>query len=230
MSHLHIPDGVLPAWLWIGALIATLLLVVLFSRQLERRRRMLPMVAVLSALALVIMQVHIGPLHINLSALAGIVAGPGLGFLAVFVANFFSAIVLGHGGLTVLGVNSLLVGSEALVAGAVFALMGGARRLLVNGAGAVAVALVVSTLLVLAVGAIAGQSLEAMVLDHDHNHGNDHDHDHDHNHEVSSGFFTRFVSIIAFLLLPWMAMEMTLSLGAMAFIRRVRGQWFEQEE
>ncbi len=228
MSHIHIPDGILPVWFWVGALVITGVLTFLFSRQLERRRRMLPVVAVLSAVALIIMQVHIGPLHINLAALAGIVAGPGLGFLAVLVANFFSAIVLGHGGLTVLGVNSLLVGSEALVAGAVFALLGGARRLLVNGAIAVALALLVSTALVLATGAIVGQSLEDMVLDHQHDDGHDHDHDQDQHPE--SDFFARFVRIIAFLLLPWMAMEMGLSLGAMAFIRKVRGQWFEREE
>lgn len=225
MSHLHIADGILPLWLWGGSLAVVAVLAAVFSWQLQRRRRMVPVVGVLAAVALVIMQVHIGPFHINLSALAGIVAGPGLGFLAVLVANFFSAMLLGHGGITVLGVNSLLVGSEALVAGTVFALLGGPRRLLVNGAVAVVLALLVSSALVLATAAVAGQSLEAMVE-------GEHHHQPAYGHDLPGGsrFLARFARVVGFVLLPWLAAEMALSLGAMGFVCRVRGQWFDRGE
>ena len=167
MSHLHLPDGVLPWWLWSGGLAVTGILVFIALKRLEARRRLLPTVAVMAAVSLVAMNIPLGlPLHVNLAALAGIILGPVLGFLAVFIVNLFNALV-SHGGLTMLGVNALLVGSEALVAGGLFLLLGGGRRLLVNTGLAVLVALLVSTLLVLAVAAIAGVELEALAH-HDH--------------------------------------------------------------
>lgn len=116
MSHLHIPDGVLPLWLvalgWL--LVGAILLLV--SRRLGKveRGRQLPLLGVMAAVMLVGMSTEIVPIayHTNLSVLAGIVLGPALGFLAAMVVNLILAL-FGHGGITVVGLNTLVVGAEA---------------------------------------------------------------------------------------------------------------------
>lgn len=116
MSHIHIPDGVLPVWLvgagWLLAIVI-LGLVSVRARHTEAGRH-LPLLGVMSALMLVGMSTEIVPIgyHINLSVLAGIVLGPAMGFLAAFIVNLMLAL-FGHGGITVVGLNALVVGVEA---------------------------------------------------------------------------------------------------------------------
>ncbi|MDH7499432.1 MAG: energy-coupling factor ABC transporter permease [candidate division NC10 bacterium] len=117
MSHLHIPDGVLPIWLWLsGLLLMTLLLAAALSsaRRKDLRRR-LPLLAFTAALMLIGMSLEIVPIayHLNLSVLAGILLGPAMAFIASFLVNFMLGLV-GHGGLTVVGLNTLIVGLETL--------------------------------------------------------------------------------------------------------------------
>jgi len=73
---------------------------------------------------LVAMNLEILPLayHINLSVVSGILLGPALGFLAAFIANLMLAL-MGHGGITVMGLNTLLLGSEAVLGHTVFHLL-----------------------------------------------------------------------------------------------------------
>lgn len=221
MSHLHLGDGLLPVWFWVSCFVVMLGLVLLALGKLGKERRMVPTVAVMAAVVLVALNIPLGlPLHLNLSALAGIILGPLFGFLAVFVVNLFSAL-LGHGGLTLLGVNTLLVGSEALVAGSLFLLLGGARRLLVNSGVAVVAALVISTLLVVGVAGIAGETLEGLVHDHDHHtpvgaepHGHEH------------GFLETFLKIIAPLVAVWLVLELGISLLVVRYVNKVKGGFF----
>lgn len=118
MSHLHIPDGVLPLWLvalgWL--LMGAILLLVTRRFKMAERGRQLPLLGVMAAVMLVGMSTEIVPIgyHTNLSVLAGIVLGPGLGFLAAVIVNLILAL-FGHGGITVVGLNSLVVGTEAAV-------------------------------------------------------------------------------------------------------------------
>jgi|SRR5690554_1058046 len=219
MSHLHLPDGILPWWLWVGGLVITLGLVLFTLSRLRGERSKLPVVAVMAAVSLVAMNIPLGlPVHTNLAALAGIILGPLFGFLAIFVVNLFNALV-SHGGLTMLGINTLLVGSEALVAGLVFIALGGARRLLASSAVSVLAALLISTLLVVAVAGMAGASLEALV----DSHGHDGDHRGDfHNH----GFLEAFAAIIAPLLAVWIPVELVLTLLVVSYVNKVKGGWF----
>lgn len=217
MSHLHLPDGVLPWWFWLGGLVVTAALVLLALKRLEAQRRLLPTVAVMAAVSLVAMNIPLGlPLHMNLSALAGIILGPILGFLAVFIVNLFNALI-SHGGLTMLGINALLVGSEALVAGGLFILLGGGRRLLVNAGLAVLAALLISTLLVVAVAGIAGLELAALA-DHDHHQAHAPGEDH--------GFLRTFMLLVAPLAAMWVAVELPLTLLVVAYVNKVKGGWF----
>jgi cobalt/nickel transport system permease protein len=73
---------------------------------------------------LVAMSLEILPIayHLNLSVVAGILLGPSLGFIAAFIVNSMLAL-LGHGGITVMGLNTLLLGAEAMLGHALFYLI-----------------------------------------------------------------------------------------------------------
>jgi cobalt/nickel transport system permease protein len=126
MTHMHIPDGILPVWLWtLGFLITTLVLtVILFRLRALDTKKNVPLLGALAAAMLVGMSVPVLPgYHINLSVVAGILIGPGLGFIAGLIANVILAL-MGHGGVTVIGLNALLLGSEAVLGHALFSAFG----------------------------------------------------------------------------------------------------------
>lgn len=129
LSHLHIPDGLLPlSWIVAGFLAAAVgLLLATWRLRRADRGWLVPRLGVMSALMLLAMTVELGVIdyHVNLTVLAGVLLGPAGGFLAAFIANVFSAF-LGHGGLTVVGLNATLNGLEAVCGAALF---GVGRRL-----------------------------------------------------------------------------------------------------
>src|SRR5512145_2918990 len=104
MTHMHIPDGILPFWLWGGGLLlmAAVLAVCLYRLRRMDRRRNIPLLGVLSAAMLVSMSLEVFPIayHLNLSVVTGLLLGPSLGFVAAFIVNVMLAL-LGHGGITV---------------------------------------------------------------------------------------------------------------------------------
>lgn len=126
MSHLHFPDGVLPIWLWVLGFVVTFLLLYLFLRGFDIRKSFtrLPLLGLFSAVMFLAMSFELVPIayHINLSVVAGILLGPALGFLAAFIVNVFSAF-LGHGGITVIGLNTLTVGFEVIVGYYIFTIL-----------------------------------------------------------------------------------------------------------
>lgn len=123
MSHIHVPDGVLPLWLWLLGWAVTLTGVAVASRFASRDedRRRVPLLAVLSALMLVAMSSEIIPIayHVNLTVIAGVILGPALSIIAAFIVQLILAL-LGHGGITVLGLNALIVSCEMLIGWALF--------------------------------------------------------------------------------------------------------------
>lgn len=116
MSHLHLPDGILPIWLillgWVMALLA-LRSALRGARRFPERAR-LPRVGFVAALMVVAMSIELLVYHLNLSVLAGILLGPSLGFLAAFLVDFLLAL-LGHGGVTVIGLNACILGTEVVL-------------------------------------------------------------------------------------------------------------------
>lgn len=118
MSHLHIPDGILPPYLWVPGLILTGLILALSLYYLQKKKSLekMPLVGVMTGIMLLAMSIPLGPLpyHLNLTVLTGIILGPSLAFTAVFVTNLFLAF-MGHGGITVVGLNTLIIGLEALL-------------------------------------------------------------------------------------------------------------------
>ena len=115
MSHLHIPDGLLPVWLWGSGLIVALGLLVLSSRSATPER--VAYQGALGGLMLAANALPLGPLeyHLSLAGPIGILLGPLGAFQAAFAVSAILAL-LGHGGLTVVGLNTLVLGAGAAVA------------------------------------------------------------------------------------------------------------------
>ncbi|MEX0999888.1 MAG: energy-coupling factor ABC transporter permease [Thermodesulfobacteriota bacterium] len=118
MSHLHIPDGVLPGWLVMAGWILTALILgfsIYRTRKTELKRKV-PLIGIISALMIVCMTIPIVPIayHINLSIIAGIILGPAVAFISIFIVDLIIA-MFGHGGITVVGLNTVVVGAEAFI-------------------------------------------------------------------------------------------------------------------
>lgn len=168
MSHIHIPDGVLPAWLWVSGWILALAVVFVAGRLAERTevRRKVPLLAVISALMLVAMSSEIVPLayHVNLTVIAGVLLGPVLSVIAAFIVEVVLA-MLGHGGVTVLGLNTLMIAAEMVLGWALFrGLIAVLTRQRVRAAAGIATVLtlfVTTTLLVVLVAVAGGGAATA---------------------------------------------------------------------
>ncbi|MEW6145624.1 MAG: energy-coupling factor ABC transporter permease [Thermodesulfobacteriota bacterium] len=118
MSHMHIPDGVLPVWIVTAGWIATAIILSFSIRRVGGidLKRKIPLIGIISALMIVGMTLEIVPIayHINLTVLAGIVLGPALAFIAVFIVDLLIS-MFGHGGVTVVGLNTIIIGAEAVL-------------------------------------------------------------------------------------------------------------------
>lgn len=171
MTHMHIPDGILPVWLWLGGFVA---MAIGLGMSLIRLRNMdmkvkVPLLGTLSAAMLVAMSLEIVPIayHINLSVATGILLGPSLGFVAAFIANVMLAMI-GHGGVTVLGLNTLLLGSEAVLGHAFFTLLGRRVPVFWRAAAATVITLILTTGLLIAIVAISNVDTSAFLSEHEY--------------------------------------------------------------
>src|SRR5881296_2197690 len=100
MAHLHIPDGVLPVWLWgPGWAVAVLALVLMWRSQRDRSPRRVAYEGALGALMLaaMAMEVPLGPVeyHLTLAGPIGVLLGPSGAFQAAFIASALLAFI-GH--------------------------------------------------------------------------------------------------------------------------------------
>jgi len=118
MSHIHLPDGVLPVWLWIAGFIGAFLVGAILLRFFKREDfpRRLPLLGMMAAVMVLGASVEIVPIayHVNLTVISGILLGPSLIFLATFVVNVILAL-FGHGGITVIGLNTLTLSLEGVL-------------------------------------------------------------------------------------------------------------------
>jgi cobalt/nickel transport system permease protein len=126
VSHLHLPDGVVPVWLWAPALLLVLVLLALSNRSATPQT--VAYQGALGGLMLAAMAIPLGPLdyHLTLAGPVGILLGAAGAFPVVFVASAILAF-LGHGGLTSVGLNTLMLGGAAAVSRGAFFLL--VRRL-----------------------------------------------------------------------------------------------------
>ena len=158
----HISDGVLqPAYLVIGFAIAALLLVPAAIRVDEDE---IPRIGLLTAAFFVASSIHVrffgGSVHLLLNGLVGAVLGRRAP-LAIAVAIVLQAFLLGHGGYTTIGVNTVVMTIPALVAGIVFHALAGPmpikpRRAMAVGSLVGALAVVLTAALYASVLLVAG--------------------------------------------------------------------------
>jgi cobalt/nickel transport system permease protein len=185
MTHMHIPDGVLPVWLWVlGFFIMSLIMGFSLYRLRSMDMKMkIPLLGTLSAAMLVAMSLEIVPLayHINLTVVTGILLGPALGFVAAFIANIMLALI-GHGGITVIGLNTLLLGAEAVLGHAFFSLLGSRLPLFWRAAAATVITLLCTTGLLIGIVAVSNANPAAFMESHGHEEGG-------HEGPISTGRF-----------------------------------------
>jgi len=122
MSHLHVPDGVLPPWLWLSGLGLALVLLAWATRLASPRE--VAYRGALGGVMLAAMAVPFGPIeyHLTLAGPLGVLLGPGGAFQVAFIASAILAL-MGHGGLTVIGLNALVLGACSAVAAGVYRLL-----------------------------------------------------------------------------------------------------------
>lgn len=171
MSHIHIPDGVARDiwWLLVLGYVATFLLLFFILRKIDREEtgKRIPLVGIMSAIMLITMSVPLGfiPFHLNLASLCGIMVGPGLGFIAVFVVNLVLAF-MGHGGITVVGLNTLIIGVEVFLGNKLYNIFMRRQKANISSALATFIALIVSTAITFGVVFLITGSGEAILNGH----------------------------------------------------------------
>ena len=172
MAHIHLPDGVF--WLqwvivwWALALIVLAIALLIARRQTIATQR-IATAAMLAAASFAIFQVNIpfaGGVHMNLTPLIGILAGPAIGSLIVLIVNILSA-AIGHGGWGLIGANTLVNVSE--VASAYYLFYYATRRFELFTRGAVAAfgGLLVGNVLsvfIIVISGIQGSTLSGSAL------------------------------------------------------------------
>jgi cobalt/nickel transport system permease protein len=126
MAHIHLEDGsftLLWVVVWWALAIVLLGIALWFLRNSKKPDpRRITIAAFCTAAAFAIFQVSIpiaGGVHINLTPLIGILTGPLIGSLIVFITNILSA-AIGHGGWGMIGANTLVNFSEVIMAYAIF--------------------------------------------------------------------------------------------------------------
>ena len=187
--HIEIPDGVLPLWLWIGGFVLVAALLVIAIYFVKKEEEKMPLAALFAALSLIVMSIPLGlPVHINLMVLVGIIVGPWWALIVSFIVNSLLASI-GHGGVTIIGINTLLLWSQALFG---FYLFGLAKNMIqkegsaLKGVlGGVVTFLSLMTSFLLLGGLVFAVNLNPEeVLIHDHSHDHEHHYyEEEHNHE-----------------------------------------------
>ncbi len=215
MTHMHIPDGVLPVWLWVSGFIALALIMGLCLYRLKDadRKKQIPLLGALSAVMLVAMSLEIVPLayHINLTVVTGILLGPALGFVSAFIVNFMLALI-GHGGITVLGLNTMLLGAEAILGHVFFSSLGNKFPLFWRAAAATVLTLLITTCLLVGIVAVSNANPSAFTEAHGHEAGA-------HEGPVSVGRFAALA--LGFGALGWIV-EAAITGAVVRFIAQVK--------
>jgi len=158
MSHIHLPDGVLPLWLWLSGYALDALLIGTAWRwgRVRTVPRRFALLGMFAAMMILVMLIELPPFsyHFNLSVVSGIILGPQLSVLTALIVNTILSLV-GHGGITVIGLNSLVLSLEMVAGYYMFGLLRRLHaRLGING--------FLSTMIGLIVGTAAGFSIIAL--------------------------------------------------------------------
>lgn len=129
MAHIHLEDGSFSLFFvllwWTAAIILVGIAICLMRSEKKPDRRKITLAAFCTAAAFAIFQVSLpifGGVHLNLTPLIGILAGPAAGSLVVLIINILSA-AIGHGGWGLIGANTLVNIVEVFVGYSCFRLL-----------------------------------------------------------------------------------------------------------
>jgi len=118
---MHISDGVLSTPVSIGGYAIAIGISALSVRKMQMDE--VPKISVVTAVFFVASLIHIpiGPtsVHLILNGLAGVILGWSA-FVSIFFGIILQSILLQHGGITAIGVNSCIMGLPALAAYGIF--------------------------------------------------------------------------------------------------------------
>jgi cobalt/nickel transport system permease protein len=171
MTHIYISDGILPVWLWVSGflLMAVILALSLFRLRTADMRKKIPLLGALAAAMLVAMSLEILPVayYVNMSVAAGILLGPSLGFIASFIVNLMLAFI-GHGGITVVGLNTLLLGLEAFLGHTLFYLFRKGVPVFGSAALSTVLSLFIASLLLIGIVGVSHVDVELFAHHHEH--------------------------------------------------------------
>lgn len=130
MAHIHLPDGAFSIqWIitwWIIAIIILGLCLYWLKKVKKIDNKTITLAAMLTAASFAIFQISIplfGGVHMNLTPLIGMLAGPAIGGIIVLIVNIFSA-AIGHGGWGMIGANLLVNVTEVTVAYSIYKALG----------------------------------------------------------------------------------------------------------
>ncbi len=119
---MHVPDGILSAQICLGGYVLTGLTAWFSLRKIHHSpdpAQGVPKAALLTAAFFSASLLHIpvppASVHLVLNGLLGVMLGY-YAFLAILVGLFLQAVMFGHGGLSTLGVNALIMGIPAFIA------------------------------------------------------------------------------------------------------------------
>ncbi len=125
---MHIPDGYLPTAVCAAGYVAAVPVTAFALYKIKKEgdpREKIPKASLLIAAFFVASWIHIPvpptSVHLVLSGLMGAVLGY-FAFPAILIGLFLQAVMFGHGGLSTLGVNAIVIGLPSLVAYHIFRL------------------------------------------------------------------------------------------------------------
>ena len=125
---MHIPDGILPVSITAAGYAATAAVTWYSLRKIKQQedpRQDIPKASLMTAAFFVVSLIHIPipptSVHLVLNGLMGALLGY-FAFPAILIGLFFQAVMFGHGGLTTLGVNAIIMGLPAIIAAYIFRL------------------------------------------------------------------------------------------------------------
>ncbi len=130
MAHIHLPDGSFSIqWIitwWVIALLILGICLYWLKKVKKIDNKTITLASMLTTASFAISQIDIpilGGVHLNLTPLIGILAGPALGGPIVLIVNILSA-AIGHGGWGLVGANILINMTEVAVAYGVYKALG----------------------------------------------------------------------------------------------------------
>lgn len=114
---MHISEGILNAPVWMAGYGVTAVVAAVTMRNMDMEE--VPKISVITSVFFIasLIKVPLGPasIHLILNGLAGVVLG-WRAFPAIMLGIILQAIIFGHGGITVIGINTMMMGGGALIA------------------------------------------------------------------------------------------------------------------